>query len=178
MPYGLCGGFAGGVFWLNRSSVGWRDFAADSPEPTSSSSVTHISRCRQSTVISGSSSPAHPPTKGASLIAPRCPRDRAQSPHPRRDCHPALAEAGRKKGLGHRHCQLMHDKGSAYESDLALGSDGISTDTPCGLALSWVCAPLRRSGRTSTPLRRLYPLNCGVASAMKGCSTSEYRYPS
>ena len=40
--YGLCGGFAGGVVWLNRSSVGWRDFAADSPGPTSSSSVTRI----------------------------------------------------------------------------------------------------------------------------------------
>jgi hypothetical protein len=42
--------------------------------------------------------------------------------------------------------------------------------------LDRVCAPLRRSGRTSTPLRRLYPLNCGVTSALKGCSTSEYRY--
>jgi Calcineurin-like phosphoesterase superfamily domain len=50
--------------------VGWRDFAAGSPESTLSSSVTPISRCRQSTVISGSSTPAHPPTNAASLIGP------------------------------------------------------------------------------------------------------------
>jgi hypothetical protein len=31
--------------------------------------------------------------------------------------------------------------------------------------------------RTSTPLRRPYPLNFGLTFALKGYSTSEYRYP-
>jgi hypothetical protein len=65
---------------------------AGSPGSTSSSSVTPISRCRQSTVISGSSTPAHPRQTAPASSDPRCPRDRVLSPHPRRDCHPALTE--------------------------------------------------------------------------------------
>src|SRR4029450_9010407 len=55
------GGVAGG---------GWRASRAGSPGSLESSSVARMSRCRQSTVISGSSTPAHPPTNAANPIGP------------------------------------------------------------------------------------------------------------
>jgi hypothetical protein len=52
----------------SRWTVGWRDFAAGSRDDLVVFGHSHIP-CRQSTRISGSSTPPHP-TNGANLIAP------------------------------------------------------------------------------------------------------------
>jgi hypothetical protein len=70
------------------------------PGSTSSSSVTRISRCRQSTVISGSSTPAHPPTNGASLIGPSVSSRSSTVTSPAPRLSPCPDRGGRKERLG------------------------------------------------------------------------------